>query len=153
MVIFTTNIPLNAPCQFPLPVPYLDLFLAKIYIEILKICVAVWWSELILRNAGRTVEDTVLSVARPASRVPLVTRLAGKGPVRSRRSRVYDEPGVPPVHAVVVYHKEADSLPKCRYGTTSGHLAAHSLGMRGRKPIGAFAIGARATSRSTIPPP
>ena len=103
------------------------------------------WSELILRNAGRAVEDTVLSVARPASRVPLVTRLAGKGPVRPRRSHVYDEPGVPPVHVTVVYHKEADSLPQCRFGTTSGRLDTYSPGIRGREPIGAFAIGARAT--------
>ena len=90
----------------------------------------------------------MLSVAQPASRVPLVTRLAGKGPVRSRRSRVYDEPGVPPVHVTVVYHKEADSLPICRFGTTSGRLGMYSPVIRGREPIGAFAIGARVTVRS-----
>ena len=102
---------------------------------------------------GRVVEDTALSVARPASRVPLATRHAGKGPVRSRRSRVYDEPGVPPVHVAVVYHKEADSLPQCRFGTTSGRLSTLPFGLRGREPVGAFAIGARETARSTMPPP
>ena len=90
-------------------------------------------------------EDTALSAARPASRVLLVMRHAGKGPVRSRRSRVYDEPGVPPVHVTVVYHKEADSLPICRFGTTSGRLGMYSPVIRGREPIGAFAISARAT--------
>ena len=94
-------------------------------------------------------EDTALSAARPASRAPLATHHAGKGPVRSRRSRVYDEPGVPPVHVAVVYHKEADSLPQCRFGITSGRLDTYSPGIRGREPIGAFAIGARATVRST----
>ena len=94
-------------------------------------------------------EDTALSVTRPASRVSLATRLAGKGPVRSWRSRVCDEPGVPQVHVAVVYHKEADSLPKCRFGTTSGRLAMYSPGVRGREPAGALAIGARAAIRST----
>ena len=91
----------------------------------------------------------MLSAARTAIRVLLVTRHAGKGPVRSRRSRVYDEPGVPPVHVTVVHHKEADSLPQCRFGTTSGRLGMYSPEIRGREPIGAFAIGARATVRST----
>ena len=105
--------------------------------------------ELILRRAGRAVEDTALSGPRPAGRVSLATRPAGKGPVRSWRSRVYDEPGVPPVHVTVVYHKEADSLPQCRFGTTSGRLGMYSPVIRGREPIGALAIGARATVRST----
>ena len=95
----------------------------------------------------------MLSVARSASRVPLATRHAGKGPVRSRRSRVYDEPGVPPVHATVVYHKGADYLLHRRFGTTSGRLSTLPLGVRGREPIGAFVIGARETVRSAIPPP
>ena len=98
---------------------------------------------------GRAEEDTALSVARPASRVPLATRHAGKGPVWPRRSRVYDEPGVSPVYAAAVYHKEADSLPNCRFGTTSGRLDTYSTEIRGREPVGAFAIGARATVRST----